>query len=90
MIPDLRRFRAFVVLAEELHYGRAAERLKMCQSPLSRLITGLERDIGIALFARTHHRVALTAAGRSMLHDARRIIAHVDTALRRAHENHDL
>jgi DNA-binding transcriptional LysR family regulator len=85
-IPDLRRFRAFVVLAEELHFGRAARRLSITQSPLSRLITGLERDIGTPLFTRSHHGVRLTAAGQSLLDDARHIIEHVDMALRRAHE----
>jgi DNA-binding transcriptional LysR family regulator len=83
-IPDLRRLHAFVVVAEELHFRRAAERLVMAQSPLSRMIKGLERDIGTALFARTRRSVTLTAAGEAMLDDARDLLKRAEDAVDRA------
>jgi len=81
VLPDLRRFHAFIVLAEELHFGRAARRLMMSQSPLSRLIYGLEQDAGIVLFERNRRSVKLTPAGRSFLLDARDIIALMNDAV---------
>jgi DNA-binding transcriptional LysR family regulator len=85
-VPDLRRFSAFVAVAEELHFGRAARRLMMCQSPLSRLIMALEEDTGITLFFRNRHHVRLTEAGQSMLVDARNLLAIADQAIRKARE----
>jgi len=74
---ELRQLRYFVAVAEELHFGRAAERLYMSQSPLSRAIRELERDVGLVLFRRTTRRVELTPAGEALLVRARRALAEV-------------
>src|SRR4051812_49760144 len=72
---ELRQLRYFVAVAEELHFGRAAVRLHMSQSPLSRAIRELERDLGVVLFVRTTRRVKLTAAGAGLLDGSRRGVA---------------
>jgi len=73
--------RYFVAVAEELHFGRAAGRLHMSQSPLSRAIRELERDLGVVLFVRTTRRVELTAAGSQLLERSRRALAEIDGAI---------
>jgi DNA-binding transcriptional LysR family regulator len=78
---ELRQLRYFVAVAEELHFGRAAERVHMSQSPLSRAIRELERDLGLVLFVRTTRRVELTAAGSALLEHARRALAVVDAGI---------
>jgi len=78
---ELRQLRYFVAVAEELHFGRAAERLHMSQSPLSRAIRELERDLGVVLFVRTTRRVELTPAGAALLERARRALAEVEAAV---------
>ena len=83
-IPDFRRLYAFVVVAEELHFRHAAERLAMAQSPLSRMIKGLEHDLGVALFVRSRRSVKLTAAGEAMLADARELLERAERAVDRA------
>ena len=78
---ELRQLRYFVAVAEELHFGRAAERLHMSQSPLSRAIRDLERELGLVLFVRTTRRVELTPAGFALLERARRALAEIDSAV---------
>jgi DNA-binding transcriptional LysR family regulator len=78
---ELRQLRYFVAVAEELHFGRAAERLHMSQSPLSRAIRELEREVGVMLFVRTTRRVELTPAGSLLLERTRRALAEIDGAV---------
>ncbi|MBR8330953.1 LysR family transcriptional regulator [Burkholderia ambifaria] len=76
--PDLRQWRYFVTVADERHFGRAAERLSMTQPPLSQAIRALEEALGVALFVRTKRSVALTAVGAALLPDVRRLLASAD------------
>ncbi|GAA1175541.1 LysR substrate-binding domain-containing protein [Nesterenkonia xinjiangensis] len=71
---EVHQARAFLTVAEELHFGRAASRLKMAQPPLSRLIKQLERSLGTELFERSTRHVALSSAGRALLEPARRLV----------------
>lgn len=80
---ELRHLRYYVAVAEERHFGRAAERLHMAQPPLSQQIRQLESELGYALLTRTTRRVDLTPAGAAYLERAREILAAVDDA---AHE----
>jgi hypothetical protein len=87
VLPDLWRLYAFVLVAEELHFRRAAQRMMMAQSPLSRIIKGLERDLGVALFMRTHRSVRLTSAGDVLLEDARELLTRTGRMVRRLQES---
>lgn len=80
-ILDLRQLRYFVMLAETLHFGRAAERLHITQPPLSRQIAALEATLGTPLFVRHSRSVALTAAGSHFLAHARRLLADLELAV---------
>ena len=80
MSLELRHLRHFVVVAEELHFARAAERLGLEQSPLSHSIRNLEAELGVKLFQRTTRRTWLTRAGNRFYGEARRILRDVDAA----------
>lgn len=85
---ELRHLRYFVAVAEELHFGRAAARLRISQPPLSQQIQTLEQQVGARLLARTNRSVNLTAAGQQFLNDARLILSQVDAAAARAARLH--
>lgn len=77
---ELRHLRCFLAVAEELHFARAAERLHIEQSPLSRAIKELEEDLGVALFVRTTRSTRLTRAGELFLEHARRVFSALEQA----------
>lgn len=77
---ELRHLRCFLVVAEELHFARAAERLHIEQSPLSRAIKELEEDLGEKLFVRTSRSTRLTRAGKLFLEHVPRVFAALQQA----------
>lgn len=79
---ELGHLQVFLAVAEELHFGRAAQRLHMAQPPVSRAVRALERNVGSTLFERSTRSVRLTAAGQALIEPAREVF----DALRRAQE----
>lgn len=77
---EIRHLRSFLAVAEELHFARAAEKLHIEQSPLSRAIKELEEDLGVQLFARTTRSTRLTRAGRMFLEHVPRVFASLQQA----------
>jgi len=82
----LHLLRYFAVLAEELHFGRAAERLFITQPPLSTGIKALEEELGVRLLERSSKHVALTSAGRAYLTEVRAVLDHVERASQTARD----
>ncbi|PDP86460.1 LysR family transcriptional regulator [Glycomyces fuscus] len=80
---ETRELRYFVAVAEELHFGRAAERLGMAQPPLSRAVQQLERRLGVRLLERNRRGVRLTGAGEVLLHEGRAALDATAAAARR-------
>ncbi|WP_418955560.1 LysR family transcriptional regulator [Streptomyces tritici] len=81
---ELRQLRYFVAVAEEGGFGRAAQRLNIVQSAVSRQLARLERELGVTLFDRTTRRVRLSAAGERLLPEARAVLAAADRTARLA------
>jgi DNA-binding transcriptional LysR family regulator len=83
-MPELRQLRAFVAVAEELNFTRAAERLHMAQQAVSKSVGQLERELGVALLERTTREVRLTAAGSALLESGRETLGAADAAFAHA------
>lgn len=81
---NLKTFSAFIVLAEELHFGRAAHQCGISQPAMSRLVSELEAELGVKLLNRTSREVSLTNAGRGFLDSARKAVAYANMAVRAA------
>ena len=84
---EFRHLRAFVAVAEELHFGRAAKRLHLSQPPVSLAIKELETELGLRLFVRTSRHIALTKGGEEVLRDARAVLGQSESLRKRALES---
>ena len=84
-----RHLEAVITLAEEMHFGRAAERVGLSQSGLSRCIQSAEREANAKLFVRDRRSIEITDAGRSYVEHARISLAHGERAIRSARETKD-
>ena len=80
---EMRHLRCFIAVAEELHFGRAAARLRLSQPPVSLAIKELETELGLRLFERSSRHIALTPGGEQALRDARAVLARTESL--RAH-----
>jgi DNA-binding transcriptional LysR family regulator len=83
---DLRKLAYFVAVAEDLHFGHAAQRVHVSQPVLSRAVSSLERELDTQLLQRDTRHVALTAAGRQLLEDGRPLLASAEATRRRTHD----
>ncbi len=81
---ELRQLRYFKAVAQELHFGRAGEKLGVAQPALSRQVQALEKELGADLFDRAHRRVRLTEAGKAVLSAATRLLADADQLVEEA------
>ena len=81
VLPEIRLLQAAIVLAEELHFSRAADRLNMSQSTLSKQIFKLERGLGFQVFKHSHQVAELTEAGRVFIVEAREVVSHAERAV---------
>jgi DNA-binding transcriptional LysR family regulator len=82
---EFRYLRSFLAIAEELHFGRAAQRLHLAQPSLSQQLQRLERDVGVELVRRSSHQVRLTPAGEVFRDEAKKLLDHMDRAVAAAH-----
>ena len=81
---NLKTLNSFIVLAEELHFGRAASKCGISQPAMSRLLSDLESELGVKLLDRTSREVSLTRAGRGFMESAKKAVAYADMAVRAA------
>ncbi len=85
-MPELRHLRAFLAVAQELNFTRAAERLHMAQQAVSKSVAQLEAELGVELLERTSREVRLTEAGEALRADAREVVSAADAAFTRARD----
>lgn len=81
VLPDIRLLQAAIVLAEELHFSRAADKLNMSQPTLSKQIFRLEQSLGFRIFEHSHQAVELTSAGQVFIAEAREVVFHAERAV---------